>query len=193
MPIRESADPELQRSLELKAGPAQSRLSLEGVPLERQISVKFPTIITPSAEAEQIRIDIPGVSAQEAAQHYVGELRVWGPGFASSHVVLNRGAVCSDALLCAALVPRSCAAPDRWLRFVRQCRLSLYTVLSLECHKSIRAAVPGTAVLSCTTKEGCRSNFMANIVAGSAAGKAASVEHNPGTTHTASLQPGWLV
>ena len=43
--------------------------------MERQISVKFPTIITPSAEAEQIRIDIPGVSAQEAAQSYVGELR----------------------------------------------------------------------------------------------------------------------
>ena len=76
MPIRESADPELQRSLDLQAGPARSRLSLEGVPLERQISVKFPTIITPSAEAEQIRIDIPGVSAQEAAQHYVGELAV---------------------------------------------------------------------------------------------------------------------
>lgn len=75
VPIRESGDPELQRSLELQAGPARSRLSLEGVPLERQISVKFPTIITPSAEAEQIRIDIPGVSAQEAAQSYVGELR----------------------------------------------------------------------------------------------------------------------
>eukprot|EP00891_Asterochloris_glomerata_P004182 jgi/Astpho2/4182/Aster-x1205 len=73
VPIRESGDPELQRSLELQAGPARSRLSLEGVPLERQISVKFPTIITPSAEAEQIRIDIPGVSAQEAAQSYVGD------------------------------------------------------------------------------------------------------------------------
>ena len=82
VPIRESADPELQRSLELQAGPARSRLSLEGVPLERQISVKFPTIITPSAEAEQLRIDIPGISAQEAAQHYVGEFRVQGLSFA---------------------------------------------------------------------------------------------------------------
>ena len=82
VPIRESADPELQRSLELQAGPARSRLSLEGVPLERQISVKFPTIITPSAEAEQLRIDIPGISAQEAAQHYVGKLGVYWLGFA---------------------------------------------------------------------------------------------------------------
>ena len=47
------------------------RKSVDGVPLERQISARFPTVITPSAQVQEVVGD--DMSVQDAIEEVIGE------------------------------------------------------------------------------------------------------------------------
>ena len=89
MPIADTRNPDLQQVADTElVGPdskpteqMDSAASM-AVPLERQISFKFPTVITPSEQAEDVRHIQTGedggteqvLTAKQAAKAYAGEL-----------------------------------------------------------------------------------------------------------------------
>ena len=88
VPLADSAHPQLQQVADTdligpdsKPTDDMGRAASIAIPLERQISFKFPTVITPSEQAEDVRIvatdDNGGVehvlTAKQAAKAYAGE------------------------------------------------------------------------------------------------------------------------
>lgn len=88
MPVADTKHPGLQKLAatdlvgpDSKPTDEMDRAASMAVPLERQISFKFPTVITPSEQAEDVRhiqVDENGgteqiLTAKQAAKAYAGE------------------------------------------------------------------------------------------------------------------------